>query len=134
MAVTEVTTRTFQEAVDLGDQLTDRYEGLLPARELTDSLSSSNHGLSRRPHVEVSPAATQAGAVVAQRKPQKVQALARLVQLDDTRLLAPDGQAKSPFQQSFDPVDQPPRLLSDIHVPQLGAYPGLPGPRSVLNH
>jgi hypothetical protein len=41
MTVAEITTRAFQEAVHLGDQLTDRYKGSLPARERTDSPSSS---------------------------------------------------------------------------------------------
>ena len=63
----EITTPAFQEPVYLGDQLTDRDEGSLPARELTDSLSSSNHGLGRRSHVEVATVATETVAVVPQR-------------------------------------------------------------------
>jgi hypothetical protein len=52
MAVAKIATPAFQEAINLGDQLIDRYERSLPVRELPDSLPSSNHGLGRRPHVD----------------------------------------------------------------------------------
>ena len=57
-------------------------------------------------------AAAMAVAVVSQRKPQEGQALPRLMQLDDTRLVAVDGQTKSAFQRLLNPVDQPSRLIS----------------------
>ena len=50
-------------------------------------------------------------AVVSQRKSQEGQALPRLMQLDDPRLVAVDGQAKSAFQGLLDPGDQPSRLI-----------------------
>ena len=51
-------------------------------------------------------------AVVSQRKSQEGQALPRLMQLDDTRLVAVDGQAKSAFQRLLDPIDQPFGLIA----------------------
>jgi hypothetical protein len=68
--------------------------------------------------LEVATTASEPIAVVSQRKTQEVQALARLVQLDDARLLAIDGHPKSSLQQFFNPADQLPRLRNpDNHKP-----------------
>ena len=47
---------------------------------------------------------TEEVAVVSQRKTQKVQALTRFLQLDDSRLLAVDCEPKSSFEQPLDPL------------------------------
>ena len=112
IAVAKVATPSVQKPVDLADQLRDRYEVPLPIRQLPDSLPGFAHGLGRGNHVQVTMVAAMTVAVVSQRKSQEGQALPRLMQLDDTRLVAVDGQAKSAFQRLLDPIDQPFGLIA----------------------
>ncbi len=112
MAVTKIGTPSFQEAIHIADQLIDRYEIPLPVRELTNSLASPDQRLGCGSYAEITTVTTESVAVVSERKTQEVQALTRLMQLDDARFLAVNGELKSPFQQSFDPPDQLPRLIA----------------------
>ena len=59
-------------------------------------------------------------AIVTQRKTQKAQALARFVQLNNSRFLAVDGEPKSSLQQSLDPPDQLPRLITSQNHKVIG--------------
>src|SRR5271166_5817012 len=112
IAVTEVSAPALHPAVDFTDHHGDGDETPMGTGQLPNLLTSSSHCLRRRKHVEIAMFAAEAVAVVPQRKPQEVQAFPRLVQLDDPRLLAVNGQPKSALQQSLDPVDQLPGLIA----------------------
>jgi hypothetical protein len=112
IARVEVSTPAFTPAVDVGDHLSDGDETPSVSGQLSNSIACSGHCLGRGKHVQITTVASVKIAVVSQRETQKVQALARFMKLDDLRFLAVDGEPKSSFQQSLDPSDQLPRLIT----------------------
>jgi hypothetical protein len=137
IAEAEVATPAFAPAVDVVDHLTDGDETPLGPGQLSNPIVCTGHRLGRGKYVEITLVATEKVAVVSQRKTQKVQALARFVQLDYLRFLAVDGELESAFKQSFDPVDQLPGLIASqnhevISIPhQLGIGPATGTVRTV---
>ena len=97
MAVAEVATPSFQEAIHLVDQLRDRHEVPLPGRELANRSRARVIALVEGVMTEIAMVTAESVAVVSQCKTQKVQALSRFMQLDDSRFLAVDGEPKSPL-------------------------------------
>ena len=112
IARVEVSTPTLAPAVDVVDHLTDGDETPPGTGQLANAIVGTGHRLGRGKYVEIATVATEKIAVVSQRETQKVQALARVMKLDDLRFLAVDGELESAFEQSFDPVDQLPGLIA----------------------
>src|SRR5262249_13579185 len=129
IAVAEVTAPAFRPAVEIVDHLADGDETPLGPGQFSEPVAGAGHRLCRGKHVEIALGSSEEIAVVSQRKSQKVQALTRFVQLDDSRLLAVDGALESPLQHSLDPRDQLPGLIARqyhkvVRVPhQLGVGP-----------
>jgi hypothetical protein len=120
IARVEVSTPAFAPAVDVVDHLTDGDETPLGPGQLSNPIVCTGHRLDRGKYVEIAFVATVKIAVVSQRKTQKVQALARFMKLDDSRFLAVDGEPKSSLQQSLDPPDQLPRLITSQNHKVIG--------------
>ena len=77
ITVAVVPTPAHRPAVDLLDQLGDGHEASLGSSHVPDLLPCSSQCFRRRYHVEVTMVATELVAVVSQREPQEIQALAR---------------------------------------------------------
>ena len=93
IAVAEVPAPAFCPAVDIVYHLTDGDETSLGPSRSSRTLSCARAiDLIEGKDVEIATIAAKEVAVVSQRKAQKVQALTRFMQLDDSRFLAVDGE------------------------------------------
>ena len=106
IAVTEIAAPAFGPAVDVVDHLADGDETPFGPGQLSNPVVGSGHCLGRGKDVEIAMSASEEVAVVSQRKTQKVQALTRLLQLHNARLLAVNSELEPPLQEPLDPVDQ----------------------------
>ena len=93
------------------DHLADGDETPLEPGQFSYPVAGTGHRLGRGKDVEITMGATVKIAVVSQPETQKVQALTRLMQLDDARLLAVHSELKSRLQQVLNPVDQAAGLI-----------------------